>query len=317
VYRWVKTFMILYILFIYCKQTYKSRGISDIYRGYFRENDCFLLEILSYPLYYSIEAPQNVTIRRSKKTSESSYEYMLSSSLYQDIFPIERVVSSTSQVVVQFNEPGYFSVGLSSFDNLNCDMIYMVSGQSHYSHFSRNSQGFFSLPINNTRCFFYASAGTQKIQGVVGKCNSCPEIKIYSAQYLLKELGSGEMFSISQQMFDIPTIVILKPSASVSDLNDLFLDVSTDSPILINSKHAEFQPVPRINPSTIVNYKGDSLLNILTIIISSFVLGLLSFMIYKEYNKHKQRQSNIDPISHPSFIENTISLPKYSYKLTP
>lgn len=262
-------------------------GLPEQYTVGVRPGSCVSISSQVTPLYVSFFTQNNMTVTALNNGLPLGNSMIL----YGPLSSIAPITRFDTLMEYQFHaiETSFVTITIASFDAYDCEKIYIEPQNNKSFSFSKNSDGFFSLPIKKKLCFFYTAPATQTVIGNFGKCQNCPKVEIYSGQYRYKILNSNQDFEFTQESSKFPTFLVFTPSNTSDDLSSFSFTVSTNSPAS-NYTGREYFAQPKILPRQIPNHKG----NIYAVCFSVFFIITCTCLICLMFCNFRKKPSKAE-----------------------
>lgn len=175
--------------------------------------------------FYSFVSTKTLTVEKLQGMNESFQSVSLisigTSSTIGNFGFFERSYYRLRFIVMENMSVGDFSITTAKFDGTYCDELFISNHQIVNFSFSSSKKGFFGLPITERRCIFIASPGDQKISAYMGECRNCPMLDVYNGEHHRIGYVTTNIKAIIESVNENPMYIVIKPSASQSDLDQL------------------------------------------------------------------------------------------------
>lgn len=269
-----------------CYQTITSCGSSNIYSHIFRSGDCLQIDTCQDPFFYTFTSSEQISLTTYHSDLNHTELIFDQSSSGSSINSAGVIDSGPATLFFEFPDGGDFSIGYASFGNINCSRVFISDSRNNWYSFSNKVEGFFSLPIQDTRCFFYSASGTQNLTAELGYCNNCPTIQIRAGlKHLLASIDKKATTKVVNPMTNTPTFVIITPPEfSPSDAESMSFGITSTEGSPGNGTYVELLGRQYKSPTKIIIMKhpGNYIALSFTITIGVCFMTLLSYIICKE-----------------------------------
>lgn len=239
-----------------CYHTVSILGGSTIIAEIFRNNDCLEIDTGIAPYYFAFTSSKDIHISMYTHNSTTNTYTLDVAGNISSLNKAGIITKDYTVLLFQFSNPTYFSIGLSSLELFNCSRVFIDNSQNSDYVFSTNNKDFFSLPIYDTRCFFYSASGQQSYTILYEKCHNGPTIEVYAGlKQKIDTIYPGETKSQTNPMIDTPTFIIIRPNEPNSNLEYLHMNISSSEVPFGNITKIEFQGIQNYNSSLQIHYK--------------------------------------------------------------